>query len=97
MVKALDYQPRSPVFKTTGWHQGQLSLSSFRGRSNEYQKLLGTWVKRKLPPRSGSAALRQLNLTHKKGPESFLKVFNTFCPQNVIQTLKVFQQMLQDF
>ena len=32
VVKALDSQSRGPVFKTTGWLQGQLSLSSFRGR-----------------------------------------------------------------
>ena len=28
----LDYQSRGPVFKTTGWVQGQLSLSSFWGQ-----------------------------------------------------------------
>ena len=32
VVKALDYQPRGPVFKTTGCLQGQLSLSFFHGR-----------------------------------------------------------------
>ena len=32
VVKALDSQSRGPVFKTTGWLQGQLSLSSSRGR-----------------------------------------------------------------
>ena len=32
VVKSLDSQSRGPVFKTTGWLQGQLSLSSFRGR-----------------------------------------------------------------
>ena len=31
VVKVLDSQSRCPVFKTTGWLQGQLSLSSFRG------------------------------------------------------------------
>ena len=31
VVKALDSQSRSPMFKTTGWFQGRLSLSSFRG------------------------------------------------------------------
>ena len=30
--KALDSQSRSPVFKTTGWLQCRLSLSSFRDR-----------------------------------------------------------------
>ena len=32
VVKALDSQSKGPVFKTTGWLQGRLSLSSFRGR-----------------------------------------------------------------
>ena len=32
VVKALDSQSRGPVFKTTGWLQGQLSLSSLQGR-----------------------------------------------------------------
>ena len=32
VVRALDSQSRGPVFKTTGWLQGRLSLSSFRGR-----------------------------------------------------------------
>ena len=36
-------QSRSPRFKTTGWLQGQPSLSSYRGRSIEYQELLQTW------------------------------------------------------
>ena len=31
VVKGLDSQSRGPMFKTTGWLQGQLSLSSFRG------------------------------------------------------------------
>ena len=30
--KSLDSQSRGPVFKTAGWLQGRLSLSSFRGR-----------------------------------------------------------------
>ena len=32
VVKVLDSQYRGPMFKTTGWLQGRLSLSSFRGR-----------------------------------------------------------------
>ena len=32
VVKALVSQTRGPVFKTTGWLQGRLSLSSSRGR-----------------------------------------------------------------
>ena len=31
VVKVLDFQSRGPVFKTTGWLQGWLSLSSFWG------------------------------------------------------------------
>ena len=31
VVKALDFQSRGPVFKTTGWLHGGLSLSSFQG------------------------------------------------------------------
>ena len=41
VVKVLDFQSRGPVFKATGWLQGWLSLSSFRGRWNEYQEFLG--------------------------------------------------------
>ena len=68
MVKVLDFQSRGPGFKTTGWLQGQLSLSSFRGRSAEYQELLGIgWQKADMSPRCGSVALRQLNSIHKKG------------------------------
>ena len=40
--QSLDSQSRGPVFKTTGWPQDRLSLSSFRGRQNEYQEFLGT-------------------------------------------------------
>ena len=53
---------------TTESLQGQLSLSSFRGRSILYQELLGELVKNKLSPRSSSVALRVLNHTHKMGP-----------------------------
>ena len=45
VVKALDSQSRGSVFKTTGWLQGRLNLSSFRGRQSEYQELLGTNAK----------------------------------------------------
>ena len=38
VVKVLDSQSKSLVFKTTGWLQGRLNLLSFRGRSNEYQE-----------------------------------------------------------
>ena len=51
VVKALDYQSRGPMLKTTGWLQGRLSLSSFRGLSGDLV------VKSKLPPRSGSSLL----------------------------------------
>ena len=42
VVKVLDSQSRGPMFKTTGWLQSRLSLSSFQGRSNEYQEFLET-------------------------------------------------------
>ena len=46
MVKALDSQFRGPVFKTFGWLQVRLSLQSFWGQSNNYQKFMGTyWCK----------------------------------------------------
>ena len=32
VIKALDSQSIGPMFKTTLWLQGRLSLSSFRGR-----------------------------------------------------------------
>ena len=32
---------QGPEFKTSGWLQGRLTLSSFRGRSNEYKEFLG--------------------------------------------------------
>ena len=34
----------SPKFKTFGWLQGQPSLASFRGRSNEHKEPPGDWV-----------------------------------------------------
>ena len=42
VIKELDSQSRGPKFETTGWLQGWLSLSSLRGRLNEYQEILGT-------------------------------------------------------
>ena len=32
LFKSLDSQSRGPVFKSAGWLQGRLSLSSFQGR-----------------------------------------------------------------
>ena len=34
MIRALDSLPRLPRFKTTGWLQGRLYISFFRGQSN---------------------------------------------------------------
>ena len=67
LIKALDSLSRGPVFKTTRWLLGQLSLLSFHDQSNEYQEFLGLSGKGKVSPCSGSVALRQLNLIHKKG------------------------------
>lgn len=41
-VAVLDAQSKSPVSKTSGWHQGQLSFSFFQIQSNEYQGLPGS-------------------------------------------------------
>ena len=41
-----------------------LQLSSFKGRSNEYQRFLGTWWL-KLIPHSGTVVYRKLNYIHK--------------------------------
>ena len=70
IVVALDFQSVGRRLKSTCWLQGRLSLS------NESIKwVLGIpgdlEVEGKLSPFSGSAALRQLNLIHKKGPKVF--------------------------
>ena len=75
MVQALYSQSRVTEFKTTRWLQSRLSLSSFRGPSNEYQEFLS--------PRSGSGVLRQLNPTHKKGAMIF------FLKKKITQTTSV--------
>ena len=57
VVKALNFEVRDPVFKTTEWLQVRLSLLSFRGQSNEWHEFLGTyWYKTKQSHRSGSIA-----------------------------------------
>ena len=38
----INFRNWGPGFKTAGWIQGQLSLSSFQGQLNEYQAMLGT-------------------------------------------------------
>ena len=69
VVKAPDSQSRGPVFKSTEWLPGQLSLSSFWGRSNEISEISENLViKSKLPPCSGSVALRQLNPIRERRP-----------------------------
>ena len=60
--------PGVTVFKTTGLLQGQLSLSIFWGRSNEYRNFWG------LCGKCGSVAMRKLDPIHKKGPQN-LKLF----------------------
>ena len=40
--KVLDSQSRGPMFKIAGWLQHRLSLSSFRGQSNECHEFLET-------------------------------------------------------
>ena len=73
VLKALDSQPRGPRFKITGWFQvnSAFHLSEGDQWSTRNSWNPGNWrVKRKLSPRSGSVALRQLNLIHKMGPWS---------------------------
>ena len=44
VVKVLDFQSRDPVFKTTEWLQGRLSLSSFevdKMSTRNFQELSG--------------------------------------------------------
>ena len=38
VVKVLHSQSKDPMFKTTGWFQARISLSSFQGQRNEYQE-----------------------------------------------------------
>ena len=54
VVKVLNSKPRGPVFKTTGWLQGWLCLSSFEVRYNEYQEFLSIVVKSNMPPQNDS-------------------------------------------
>ena len=56
-VKVQVYQTRGPRFKTIRWLKNYISLSSFAGQYNEYQRLLGIgWLK--VSPHCDSAALR---------------------------------------
>ena len=38
VVKLLHSQSKDPMFKTTGWFQARIILSSFQGQRNEYQE-----------------------------------------------------------
>ena len=58
------YQTKDPRFKCIRWLKSCLSLSSFKGQSNEYHRFLGTWWL-KVSPCCDSAAYRQLNSIHK--------------------------------
>ena len=42
VVKVLDSESSGSMIKTAGCLQGRLSLSSFWGRSREYQEFLGS-------------------------------------------------------
>ena len=64
MVMAQVYQTKDSRFKTIWWLKNCLSLSSFKGQSNEYQGFLGAWWL-KVSPHCDSAAYRQLNSIHK--------------------------------
>ena len=43
VAKALNSKSGGPMFKTTRWLKSRLSLSSFRGQSNECQELMVTY------------------------------------------------------
>ena len=64
MVRAQVYQTKDPRFKTIMWLKNCLSLSFFKGQSNEYQGFLGAWWL-KVSPHCDSAATSQLNSIHK--------------------------------
>ena len=66
VVKVLDSQSRSPVFKTIGWIQGWLSLSPFWGWSNKCQEFLGTSCYKVNCLLRAALSLRQLKTIHKK-------------------------------
>lgn len=69
----LDAQSKSPVSKTSGWHQGQLSFSFFQIQSNEYQGL------------PGSDTVEPYLLLIKKGPNLFFSSYfkSAKCPNTV--------------
>ena len=60
VVRVQVYQTVGPRFKTMRWLKNCISLSSFKGQSNEYQGFLGTWWL-KITRYCDSAAFRQLN------------------------------------
>ena len=79
----MDSQCGSPGYKTTGWLQGLLrlypsevdQLSSFLGRSNEFQELMGGLVvKSKLSPSSSSVALKLLNPSQKRSQKVYFDI-----------------------
>ena len=64
MVRVQVYQIKDPRLKTIRWLKKYLSLSPFKGQSNEYQGFLGTcWLK--VSPYSDSTAYRRLSSIHK--------------------------------
>ena len=95
MVTALDSQSRYPLIKTTRWLQVRLSLSSFWGRSNEYQVFLGVqWLKVNCLL-IVTVALTQLNRPHKKGHNFFLKIPSLSDYRIVIMFLSVSNHVCQ--
>ena len=71
VVKASDSQSRGPMIKATG---GSKINSVFYPTEVDQLKSWSWMVKSKLSPRSGSVALRQLNLIHKKGHKVFFSI-----------------------
>ena len=69
-VKALDFQSTGPMFKTTGWLPGRLSLSSFKVDKISTRNF---WELSKLPPQKGSSLEAVERHPYKGAIKFFLK------------------------
>ena len=65
VVWAQVYQNQRSLIQNHGVAKNCICLSSFKGQSNKYERFLGT-PRLKVSPHCDSAALRQLNSTHKE-------------------------------
>ena len=72
----MDSQSQHPMFKTIGWLLGWLSHFPFEVNQMSARNIWKISVKKcKLPSRSGSVAVRQLNPIHKRGHKVFFIMF----------------------